>query len=526
MKTKTRSKIWAILGTIVMVLPLLLGLGSVKTTAAEGDQVTESTANSSTVDITLNKLKITQLPDPTVANNGYENPFDGSAEGLEGVTFQVVNITEKYWDAYKASTKEKATEKADDAAKKFSATAYDDAVNDTVTTVEEGKALFEKLPKLTEVEGVDRNSVYLFFEKPQDGVVESANLIAVLPFYQKNSTTVENENIQLYPKNVIEIHSIQLSKVGSSAQKTALDGAEFTVQKTDDAGAPVADGYVTGVNDLGVATFGKEADAETFTTKEGGTVDLSGLRDGSYVLNEVTPPIGYSKTGMAQLTFNIKDFNLVPEKGTGLIFEVDHSYDLGNPVNNKNVNQPDLDKDQKNTILIENLQNYGSFKFSKQEVDSHTALDGAKFIVTKANGDDSDYLMVNEAATVGYKYAWHSEVKDAANYSDYKQVELESGKDGVKGEFKLDGVKLGTYFLKETVAPADYALPAGNAAYFEFTVNDTADTKDDSLDVYNQPKGILPHTGGIGILVFVVVGAALVGGVAFYFIKRRQETEA
>ncbi|HDL2547454.1 LPXTG cell wall anchor domain-containing protein [Enterococcus faecium] len=36
----------------------------------------------------------------------------------------------------------------------------------------------------------------------------------------------------------------------------------------------------------------------------------------------------------------------------------------------------------------------------------------------------------------------------------------------------------------------------------------------------------MPSTGGMGIIVFILVGTALVGGAVIYFKKRHQETEA
>jgi LPXTG-motif cell wall-anchored protein len=40
--------------------------------------------------------------------------------------------------------------------------------------------------------------------------------------------------------------------------------------------------------------------------------------------------------------------------------------------------------------------------------------------------------------------------------------------------------------------------------------------------VGNKHKGVLPHTGGSGIVAFIIIGAVLIGAGGFYFYKRQQ----
>lgn len=46
------------------------------------------------------------------------------------------------------------------------------------------------------------------------------------------------------------------------------------------------------------------------------------------------------------------------------------------------------------------------------------------------------------------------------------------------------------------------------------------------MHVVNFKEGVLPSTGGKGIIAFVAIGVALVGGATFYFMKRSKSTEA
>ena len=86
------------------------------------------------------------------------------------------------------------------------------------------------------------------------------------------------------------------------------------------------------------------------------------------------------------------------------------------------------------------------------------------------------------------------------------------------------------YALKEVKAPKDYAL---SEKEFEFTIDDASYFKDPTQVelVASDPKEIenkkltIPQTGGIGTIIFTVVGLAIMGS-AIIAIKKRQAAEA
>lgn len=100
------------------------------------------------------------------------------------------------------------------------------------------------------------------------------------------------------------------------------------------------------------------------------------------------------------------------------------------------------------------------------------------------------------------------------------------------GYFKVTGLKLGKYQLIETEAPKGYAENK-TPQDFEVTKNSTGDTtklqtgeledKQGFKQIENR-KVTIPQTGGIGSLIFIVAGLALMG-VAFVAMKRRNSYE-
>lgn len=493
MKSKTQGKLWAILGTLVMLLPFFVGLGSVTASAEETD-----TDAGETVNVTLHKYRYDTKPE-TTPNTGEVMDFEG--DPLNGIVFDVYDVTDKYWADFNPTNGDTAAAAAatavTDYVEEFGVSEFVN-LNTEGKPTENGQVTFE-----LDAKSGNKDAVYIFVEKSEPGVEGASNMVLALPVYKVNSQTEINTDIHLYPKNVIKKSSITIKKVGNFEGADGLI-ASFKIKKDDQ--------FVTGNNgNTGVATYGSEKDAKTFTTDKNGELTVSGLLDGDYTLIETEAPKGYQLSASQKETaFTVKDGKLATAEG--LYNDTDEA-DLGNP---KNVNNRENTL-VANTITVENIQNYGDYHFVKQDLNTAKGLTGAEFNIAKESGS-KDYLYEKKATTGDeYKYAWKSELTDTDGWDI---VTLTSGS---TGEFDITGLKYGTYYLHETVAPTGYVLPDSD---FEFTVTDksAAAEKDDVIE--NQPKGILPSTGGAGIVAFVAVGAALIVGGAFYFMKRRQETEA
>ena len=208
------------------------------------------------------------------------------------------------------------------------------------------------------------------------------------------------------------------------------------------------------------------------------------------------------------------------------------------------------------------VKTYGH-RFQKIDQTNGKGLKDAEFVVKNGNGQDAKYLKEKTNNTKNFDQAAYAkaekEYKDAVKEGkeDTEIANLKKARDkayvtvntqweftgtskedayvfksDVDGYFKVTGLNKGTYYLEEKKAPKGYA-EIKEAQEFTVAEGSTGKTELQSDELkdevgflqINNKKVTIPQTGGIGSVIFIVAGLAIMAG-AFVAYKRSQAQEA
>lgn len=281
-----KKKIMLLIATMIMVLPVALGLGSTLKAEAAG-----------TVDITLHKKRFTSSQ-TEIQNTGEIMSEFASADGFGGVEFKIYDVTEEFYallDTVKpggGTAKYTMAEASVELSGRSSYTGPLVNTGTTATTGSIGDLTFSGLPDKTN----GKNSVYAIVETPMAGVTAAANMIVALPLEDSDGDPLTT--IHLYPKNVVETAGVEVEKISSLKDENGdpipLKDVEFVIHK---GGLYSATGteYLSGFDAAGTPTWTTtKAGAHKFTTGTTGKFKEERLLHGTYYLTEVTPLPGYA----------------------------------------------------------------------------------------------------------------------------------------------------------------------------------------------------------------------------------------
>ncbi|HFI0802222.1 TPA: SpaH/EbpB family LPXTG-anchored major pilin [Streptococcus suis] len=486
---------------------------------------------SGAVKVTIHKVKDYKNGD--IINTGSELDLPG-LEFLPGITFKVYDVTKEYYDAYDATVKTNSVSQAISAAVAAVKGEPGDAPSDktavaTQTTAGDGSTTFN-LP----AKSGSRDAVYLFVEQASDDVKTIAdNLVVSLPIYKQNTNDTVLTNIHLYPKNITK--EIPFDKEITSTKKSKKQ-TDFSIGQTIKykltATIPANIAETKLVNDEIQNVYNFFQFVDTFQTSqltfinEGSPYSVTVAGEPTLTLTQVTDYTVEVKenkdTGKTTVTTALTAAG-IDKLATHANKEISFDYQM--KINSLEYIDTDIVNTAKATFGHDGENGWkkdtkedsetvytGGYKFVKVDVNNNAkTLAGAEFVVRESKEAGAKYF---KATAEGAQ--WVDTYEDATKYT--------TGTDGI---VDVKGLEYGTYQLQETKAPEGYALPTDKAAYTEFvvTVNSykTTSNANAQLKIVNTPKGFLPSTGGAGIILFVALGAAMVGLAGVYFTSRRKD---
>lgn len=129
-------------------------------------------------------------------------------------------------------------------------------------------------------------------------------------------------------------------------------------------------------------------------------------------------------------------------------------------------------------------------------------LKGADFKLYHMVKDQKLYLKQGEDKVVSW-------VKDSNEGTTFSSPE--------DGKFEVAGLAYGTYFLDEIKAPKDYKLLTEDQ---KFTIDKDSYSEKAQLMIVNTTGPVIPVTGGIGTILFFVIGLAIMSIVFFLYRKK------
>lgn len=205
----------------------------------------------------------------------------------------------------------------------------------------------------------------------------------------------------------------------------------------------------------------------------------------------------------------------------------------------KYTNNPDQDglgQTEKDYVIVFTYE----LDVTKVDGDTEEGLSGAKFVLYRGEGENKEYVQINDDHKVT---GWTTDKTQAKTFITVADE-----------AFKVIGLDHGTYYLEETDAPEGYNLikepikleinattengqdwddfnPANalTALELDVTINGETTTADGDVDegivateVENYTGTTLPETGGMGTMLFYAVGSVLVIGAVVVLVTKKR----
>ena len=198
-------------------------------------------------------------------------------------------------------------------------------------------------------------------------------------------------------------------------------------------------------------------------------------------------------------------------------------------------------------FVVKKGDNYLAYKSNATSTEDAEAKKTAKEAYLKAIEEFNKMTKTQQEGQEGQAKQTEIDQKKEAYFNAFKadqnQYEWVSDKNEAihlqsndKGQFEITGLAYGEYELEEIKAPAGYAKLSGtktfkvqkgkaadeNIVYKNAALTEDDTNKFDSLRVENK-KVSIPQTGGMGTVLFTVVGISLMAGAVIAMKRNREE---
>ncbi|WP_137597687.1 SpaA isopeptide-forming pilin-related protein [Paucilactobacillus kaifaensis] len=489
------KKLWKRVGTLAAAAMLMAPLGGSLTSGSQNN----AKAADNDVSIKVHKMMSNDTDVNKINNTGDEldasdlngnTPYDPSMYG--NAEFTLYRVDDWFDDEYSSSAEfTDAQEEYINAMTKENPANAQSAVehqNDYLDRQVVQGNITKMETQTTKSDGtldwssVTNNGYYLIVESSVSASVDaiSVPMMFRLPMADKAA----GSTIHLYAKNQIldldNEESITVKKMGVNPDDPtgSINGVEDLIdlanvtfkleRQTGDGWTTVSDNFITGP-------------------------------DGNFSLKGLLPGNTY------RLTENVNPHNAYEDKQVSVQFKLDSK---GIITSFKADSDSESDAAYTNTsgkqqITILNRLKLGEIPFSKVNENS-TGISGAEFKLQHPEDDT--------------KYAQLDKDDDGSTYKFIGWTYKDSATTIEGGEFSITGLPHDKYKLEETKAPDGYTKLSKP---IEFTI----DGSTEELHEIMNEKYDLPITGGMGILLFILAGLALMG-TSYYLYRRNQKIKS
>lgn len=381
---------------------------------------------------------------------------------------------------------------------------------------------------------------------PVDGYIASAPVLACLPMQDPDDNTKWLKTFTIVPKD----DTISVTK-----QVKATGDDDFKDETITNIGDTVTYEIIAELPEYGAdivnngITYTLTDELPSGVTIDEGTLKVTIERKGETTFGDTTLATASYNSGNRTITLTVADY----------ANNINTQYDKIKITYNAVLNKDAVIEDSGNinTATLTYSSHGGETAIAKADAKVYTmglditkidegskeALAGAEFEVYKTNDDKGDPIKFVDITGGGdiqrYRVASQAEIDDNGVEKVTTIKVTNTGTN--KGMLMLDGLDNTKYYFKETKAPSGYNLPKNlvevvvqPTAYNETNHGDyNVDGKELAFDSNRLLKEItnttgidLPVTGGIGTVLFTIVGLLLMAGAAYFlFFSRKRSTK-